>query len=364
MNKTLKATIATLAAATAMTGHSLAADRVVKVYNWSDYIAEDTLEKFTAATGIEVIYDLFDSNEVLEAKVLSGQSGYDVVFPTSDFMARQIAAGAYQKLDKSKIPNLKNLDPKVMASLEVFDNGAEYSAPYQWGTTGIGYNINKVAEIMGEDFVVDSWATIFDPEVISKLSACGVSVLDAPSEMYPHALQYMGLNPYSTNSKDFDKATAMMSAVTPFVTYFHSSKYISDLANGDTCVAVGWSGDVFQAMFSAEEAENGVEIDYVIPKEGALAWSDMMVIPADAQNVAEAHEYINFILDAQIGADITNYVWYASPNEAAKEFIDPEILEHPGIYPGDEVTLIANEIRPKKIDRVMTRGWTKVKSAK
>lgn len=362
MNHRLKVSLAALAAATAVSGQAMAAE--VKVYNWSDYIAEDTLDKFKAATSIDVTYDVFDSNEVLEAKVLSGQSGYDLVFPTSDFMARQIAAGAYQKLDKSKIPNLKNLDPRVTASLEVFDPGMQYGVPYQWGTTGIGYNVNKVAEIMGEDFVVDSWSTVFDPEVISKLSSCGVSMLDAPSEMYPHALQYLGLDPHTKNTADYDKASELLSAVQPHVTYFHSSKYLDDLANGDICVAVGWSGDVFQAMWTAEEADNGVELDYVIPKEGALAWSDMMVIPADAQNVDEAHAYINFILDAQIGADITNYVWYASPNEASKEFIDPEILEHPGIFPSEEVILIENKITTKKIDRYRTRAFTKVKSGR
>lgn len=362
MKNTLKASIAAIAALSALGTSAIAEERVVKVYNWSDYIAEDTLEKFTAATGIKVIYDVFDSNEVLEAKVLSGQSGYDLVFPTSDFMARHITAGAYQKLNKSLIPNLRNLDPKVMSSLEVFDKGAEYGVPYQWGTTGIGYNVQKVAEIMGEDYEVNSWDLLFNPEIVSKLSACGVSMLDAPSEMYPHAMQYMGLDPFSTNKADFDKATAMMISVRPHISYFHSSKYISDLANGDTCVAAGWSGDVFQAMARAEEAENGVEIGYVIPNEGSLTWSDMMVIPADAKNVDEAHAYINFILDAQVGADITNYVWYASPNLAAHEFIDEEILGDPGIFPGDDVTLIANEVRPKKIDRIMTRGWTKVKS--
>ncbi len=351
------AAVATLGASTAATAAEL------RFYNWSDYIAEDTIEKFTAATGIDVIYDMFDSNEVLEAKVLTGQSGYDLVVPTSDFMARQIQAGAYQKLDKSKIPNFKNLDPKLMAILDSFDPGAEYSVPYLWGTTGIGYNVEKVAERLGEDFDTVTWDMVFDPAVISKLADCGVTMLDAPSEIYLSALTYLGLDPYTRDQADFDKATELLMSVRKYVTYFHSSNYITDLANGDICVAVGWSGDIFMAGMRAEEAENGNEIAYVIPKEGALLWSDMLVIPASANNVDEAHEMINFILDAQIGGDITNYVWYASPNLAAHEFIDPEILEHPGIFPGAETKLIYNEVRPKKIDRVITRGWTKVKSS-
>lgn len=349
------ATVATLGVSTTATAE-------VRFYNWSDYIAEDTIEKFTAATGIDVIYDMFDSNEVLEAKVLTGQSGYDLVVPTSDFMARQIEAGAYQKLDKSKIPNIKNLDPKVMQAMDAFDPGAEYSVPYLWGTTGIGYNVEKVAERLGEDFDTVTWDMVFDPAVVSKLADCGVTMLDAPSEIYLSALVYLGLDPYTHKTADFDKATELLKSVRKHITYFHSSNYITDLANGDICVAVGWSGDIFMAALRAEEAENGQEIAYVIPKEGALLWSDMLVIPASASNVDEAHAMINFILDAQIGADITNYVWYASPNAAARQFIDPEILEHPGIFPGDETKLITNQVRPKKIDRVITRGWTKVKS--
>jgi len=350
------ATVATLGVSTTATANE------VRFYNWSDYIAEDTIEKFTAATGIDVIYDMFDSNEVLEAKVLTGQSGYDLVVPTSDFMARQIEAGAYQKLDKSKIPNYKNLDPKVLASLDSFDPGAQYSVPYLWGTTGIGYNVEKVAERLGEDFDTVTWDMVFDPKVASKLADCGVTMLDAPSEIYLSALVYLGLDPYTRDTADFDKATDLLKSVRKHITYFHSSNYITDLANGDICVAVGWSGDIFMAALRAEEAENGNEIAYVIPKEGALLWSDMLVIPASASNVDEAHAMINFILDAQIGADITNYVWYASPNKAAREFIDPEVLEHPGIFPGEETRLITNQVRPKKIDRVITRGWTKVKS--
>lgn len=364
MKQVLKASVVATTILAIGSSAALAADRQVRVYNWSDYIAEDTIDKFSAATSIKVTYDVFDSNEVLEAKVLSGQSGYDVVVPTTDFLAKQIQAGAYQKLDRSKIPNWKNLDTKLLASIETYDPGHQYGVPYQWGTTGIGYNVEKVAAILGEDFDTVTWDMVLKPEVISKLSSCGVSMLDAPSEMIPIALNYLGLNPNSTNAADYDKTEKLLLSVRPYVTYFHSSKYISDLANGDICVAVGWSGDVFQAMARAEEAENGVEIAYVIPAEGAPAWSDMMAIPKDAKNVDEAHAYINFILDAQIGADITNYVWYGSPNAAAREFIDQEILDDPGIFPGDEVKLFSFEVLPAKIDRIATRSWTKIKAGR
>lgn len=338
-------------------------ERVVRVYNWSDYIAEDTIEKFEAATGISVTYDVFDSNEVLEAKVLAGNSGYDVVVPTSDYLGRHIIAGAYQKLDKTQISNWQNLDESLLASLQNYDAGNEYGVPYQWGTTGIGYNLNKVAEILGDDAPTDSWDLVFKPEYISQLTQCGVAILDSGDEVLPLVLGYLGLNPNSENPADYEMAEALMSEIQPYVTYFHSSRYISDLANGDICLAIGWSGDVFQAMYRAEEAENGVEIAYYIPTEGTAMWSDMMAIPADAQNVDEAHEFINFVLDAQIGADITNYVWYGSPNKAAEEFIDPDILADPGIYPPEGTNLFTFTISSNDIERVKTSTWTAIKSA-
>ncbi|MFO7528704.1 MAG: polyamine ABC transporter substrate-binding protein [Marinobacter sp.] len=351
-----------LAVASTVASASMADDRVVRVYNWSDYIAEDTIEKFESATGIKVTYDVFDSNEVLEAKVLSGQSGYDVVVPTSDYLARHIIAGAYQKLDKSKIPNWDNLDKELLANLENYDPGNQYGVPYQWGTTGIGYNVAMIEEILGEDAPTDSWELFFNPEYSSKLAECGIAVLDSAGEILPLALSYLGLDPNSKVTEDYDKAGDLLNVVKPSITYFHSSRYISDLANGDICLAVGWSGDIFQAMWRAEEAENNVEIAYYIPKEGTAMWSDMMAIPKDAKNVDEAHEFINFILDAQIGADITNYVWYGSPNAAAKEFIDPEILKNPGVFPLAGTKLYTFEVLPRKISRYQTRTWTSVKS--
>ncbi|WP_428240586.1 extracellular solute-binding protein [Gynuella sp.] len=364
--KNIRKTLIATAMATLVTGHVMAEDRVVRVYNWSDYIAEDTKDNFEAATGIKVVYDTFDSNEVVEAKVLSGNTGYDIVVPSTDFMARQIKAGAYQKLDKSKLTNWKNLDTELLATLQNYDPGNEYGVPYQWGTSGIGYNVAKVKAALGDqaDAVIGSWDLVFKPENLKKLSSCGVAFLDAESELYPATLQYLGLDPNSENPKDYDKATELLMSLRDSITYFHSSRYISDLANGDICVAIGWSGDIFQAKSRAEEADNGVEIGYYIPKEGAAVWSDMMLIPKDAQHVEEAHEFINYILQPKVSADITNYVMYGSPNMAAREFIEPEILADPGIFPVAGTKLFTFKTLPKKIDRIRTRSWTKVRTGR
>lgn len=358
LSKTL--TVSALVASVA--GAAVAEDRVVRIYNWSDYIGPDTLENFTAETGIDVVYDVFDSNDVLEAKVLSGQSGYDLVVPTTDYMARQIQAGAYQKLDKSKITNWDNLDEDLLARIENYDPGNEYGVPWQWGTTGIGYNVDKIQEILGDDAPIGSWALLLEPEYASKLAECGITILDSANEVMPPVLQYLGLNPNSLSRADYAKAEDKLMEIRPYVKYFHSSRYISDLANGNVCLSIGWSGDVFQAMWRAEEADNGVTVDYYIPREGAPMWSDMMVIPADAQNVEEAHEFINFVLRPQVAAGITNYVWYGSPVEAARPYIDQEILDNPGIYPEEGTELFTFEVLPNSILRTMTRSWTKIKS--
>ncbi|MEM8796012.1 MAG: polyamine ABC transporter substrate-binding protein, partial [Pseudomonadota bacterium] len=310
----------------------------LRIYNWSDYIADDTIEKFTAETGIKVTYDVYDSNEVLEAKLLAGNSGYDLVVPTSEFLQRQVAAGVYQPLDKSKLSNLTNMDPALMANAAVYDADNKHSVIYMWGTTGIGFNVAKVKERLGEDFEANTWDMVFKPEVAEKLADCGISFLDAPTEMIPAALNYIGLDPNSNDKADLEKAGAIMNAVRPHVRYFHSSQYINDLANGDICVAVGFSGDVFQAQARAEEAENGVEIGYTIPKEGALQWFDLMAIPADAPNPEAAHKFIDFVMRPQITADITNYVWYASANKEALPLIDEEVKTNPGIFPPAEIS--------------------------
>ncbi len=360
----MKRILLTGVAVSVLSGAALAQENVLNIYNWSDYIAEDTIAKFEAETGIKVVYDVYDSNEVLEAKMLTGNSGYDVVVPTSDFLQRQIAAGAYQKLDKSKLPNLANMDPDLMADAQVYDPGNEYATIYMWGTTGIGYNVNAIAERLGEDYEVNSWELVFDPEIVAKLADCGVSMLDAPSEMIPAAMNYLGLDPRSTDKADLEAGAALLESVRPSIRYFHSSQYINDLANGDICVAVGWSGDVFQAQARADEADNGVEIAYVIPDEGALQWFDMMAIPVDAPNPDAAHKFINFVMDAQITADITNYVWYANANAASMPLVDPEITSDPGIFPTEAARsgLWGSQVYDARTDRTITRLWTRVKS--
>lgn len=347
---------------------TLANANEVRVYNWSDYIAEDTLEKFTAETGIEVIYDVFDSNEVLEAALLSGRSGYDLVVPSNHYLTKQISAGAFVELDHNQLSNLGNLSEDLMRNLEEVDPGSRYAVPYLWGTNGYGYNEERVMEILGEDAPVDSWALMFDPDVTAKLSAggCGITMLDSGDEMLPAAMAYLGLNPNSNDADDFAKAAEVISAVHSDITYFHSSRYISDLANGDICVAAGYSGDILQAADRAVEAENGNTIVYTIPKEGAALWFDMLAIPDGAPNVENAHKLIDFFLRPDIIADITNYVWYANPNAAADEFVDPDILTDASIYPTDEVKekLYVAQERPLNTQRIITRTWNRVKSGR
>ncbi len=343
---------------------ALAQGQELHVYNWSDYIAEDTVAKFEEATGIDVVYDVYDSNEVLEAKLLAGGSGYDVVVPTSNFLQRQVGAGVYQPLDKSKLPNLANMDPALMKAAEAYDPGNAHSVIYMWGTLGIGYNAAKVAERLGEDAPTDSWALVFDPQYAAKLADCGISFLDAPSDMMQLALAYLGLDPASTEAEDLQAAADALLAVRPYIRYFHSSQYISDLANGETCVAVGFSGDMFIAAARAEEAGTGVEVAYSVPAEGTQQWFDMMAIPVDAPNPEAAHAWINFIMDPQITADITNYVWYANANTASMPLVDPEVAGDPAIFPPPEVTakLFPTVVYDARTDRLLTRLWTTVKS--
>ncbi|MCL1141966.1 polyamine ABC transporter substrate-binding protein [Shewanella gaetbuli] len=353
-----------LISASVFASTSLHAQEVVKMYNWSDYIAEDTLANFEKETGIRVIYDVFDSNEVLEAKLLSGRSGYDIVVPSNHFLAKQIKAGAFQKLDRSKLTNYANLKHDLMKQLQNADPGNEHSVPYLWGTNGIGYNIDKVKEVIGEDAPFDSLELIFNPKYAEKIASCGFSLLDSADDMLPQALIYLGLDPNSKNPADYEKAAEVLTKIRPYVTYFHSSRYISDLANGDICVAFGFSGDVFQAAARADEAGNGQKIGYSIPKEGANLWFDMLAIPQDATNVENAHKFINYLLRPDVIAPITNYVAYANPNVPAQELVEESIKNDPAIYPTQDVidNLYIGDIRPMKIQRVVTRAWTKVKS--
>ncbi|WP_133010365.1 polyamine ABC transporter substrate-binding protein [Marinomonas flavescens] len=343
------------------------AQEELRFYNWSDYIGEHTIENFEKQTGINVVADVFDSNEMLEAKLLAGSSGYDVVVPTATFMGRQIQAGVFQKLDKSKLPNLKNIDPELLAYLQNADPGNQYGVPYLWGTTGIGYNKKKVEEVLGKDAPVNSWDLVFKPENMKKLQKCGVMFLDSPDELYPLALNYLGKNPNSRNPKDYALDSAgvkLLDSVRPYVSQFNSSAYISALANGDICVAIGWSGDVIQAQDRAEEAGNGVDIGYSIPKEGTQIWFDMLGIPKDAKNVGNALKFINYLMDPKVIADVTNYVAYANPNLKATALQNQDISNNPSIYPSAEVKkrLFTQELRGPKIDRLMTRLWMNVKT--
>ncbi|MBF7730037.1 extracellular solute-binding protein [Pseudomonas sp. N040] len=361
--KNYSKTLIALSLTGVIAGFAQAEDKQVHVYNWSDYIAEDTNANFEKATGIKVVYDVFDSNEVLEAKLLSGASGYDVVVPSNQFLAKQIKAGVFQKLDKSKLPNWKNLNPDLMKSLETADPGNQYAFPYLWGTTGIGYNVDKVKAALGVDSI-DSWDVIFKPENIEKLKSCGVSMLDAPQEIMAAALFYQGMNPNPSSPDDIAKAEALLMKIRPSITYFHSSKYISDLANGDICVAVGWSGDIFQAKSRAEEAKNGVNVAYVIPKEGAAAFFDMMAVPADSKNTESALAYLNYILTPEVIAPISDYVAYPNGNAASTPLVSEEVRNNPAIYPSPETMkklYTFGELSPK-VQRAMTRSWTKLKS--
>jgi putrescine transport system substrate-binding protein len=344
---------------------SVQAASTVHIYNWSDYIGETTLADFTKATGIKPVYDVFDSNETLEGKLLAGHTGYDVVVPSNHFLGKQIKAGAFQKLDKSKLTNYSNLDPVLLKRLEQNDPGNQYAVPYLWGTNGIGYNVDKVKAVLGLD-KIDSWDVVFEPENIKKLHSCGVAFLDSADEMMPTVLNYMGLNANSTNPDDYKKAEAKLLAVRPYVTYFHSSKYIADLANGDICVAIGFSGDMFQAKARAAEAGKGMNIAYSIPKEGGALWFDMLAIPKDAANVKEAHAFINYLLKPEVIAQVSDSVGYANPNPGSDKLMEQSIRTDESVYPPQAVldkTYVSIEL-PPNIQRLMTRSWTKVKSGK
>lgn len=347
--------------------YALAQDKTLNVYNWSDYIAEDTLANFEKETGIKVTYDVFDSNDVLEAKLLSGKTGYDVVVPTGTFLARQIKAGVFQKLDMSKLPNHKNLNPEMMKKLSELDPGNAHAIPYLWGTTGIGINVAKVKERLGDDYPLNSWDLVFKPEIAAKLADCGITLLDAYDELVPTVLNYLGEDPKSMDTGLLNgKVTKTLQGIRPYIRYFHSSQYINDLANGDVCLSVGWSGDILQAMDRAAEAENGVEVAYIIPKEGAGLWFDMLAIPKDAEHADNAHVFLNYLMRPDVMAGITNYVWYPNAIPASKPMIEEEITSDPSIYPTPEVEakLFTFPVYGPKYDRAGSRMWTALKAGK
>lgn len=343
-----------------------AQERVVNFYNWSNYMAPGVLEDFTRETGIKVVYDTFDANETLETRLLAGKSGYDVVVPTGYFLQRQITAKVFIKFDKSKLPNLANAWPVVTKQLSTYDSGNDYAANYMWGTTGIGYNVKAAEKAVGPGVKIDSWDIVFKPENLAKFKDCGIHMLDSADDILPAALNYLGIDPNSTKQADLEKAAELVGKIRPFVRKFHSSEYLGALASGEICFVVGWSGDVMQARSRAEEAKNGIEIGYAIPKEGAQMFFDNLAIPSDAKNVAEAYELINFLYRPEVAAKNSNFLSYANGNLASQKLIDAKILNDRNIYP-DEATqkkLFVITARDPATQRIINRLWTKVKTGK
>ncbi|RJG12805.1 polyamine ABC transporter substrate-binding protein [Pseudomonas cavernicola] len=364
MNR-LKLLLGTTLLASGLLGGAVQAEqRELRVYNWADYILPQTLTDFKKQSGIKLTWDIFDTNEALEAKLLTGNSGYDLVVPSNMFLAKQIEAGAFQKLDHSKLPNWQHLDPALLKLLAANDPGNQYGVPYMYGTVLIGFNPAKVKAALGDDAPVDSWDLIFKEENISKLKQCGVALLDSPSEILPLALHYLGLPPNSSEPKDYDKAAALMLKIRPYIAYFHSAKYMTDIANGDICVAVGYSGSFYQFANRAKEAGSGVVIDWRLPKEGAPIWFDTFAIPKDAKNIDEAHEFLNNLLKPDVIAPISDFLGYPNPNQDAMPLVGAAIRDNHDLTPTAEQqkTLYILEPLPRAAERARTRAWTKIKS--
>ena len=340
-------------------------EKVVNVYNWSDYIDPAMLEAFTKETGIKVNYDVFDSNEVLQTKLLAGNTGYDVVVPSASFLELQIKAGVFQKLDKSKLPNWSHLDESIMARIAKHDPGNEYAVNHMWGTDAIGYNVKKVMAI-DPKAPVDSWSLILDPKWAAKFKDCGISVLDAPDEVVGVALAYLGKDPNSESLDDLKAAEDLLMQIRPYVRMIHSSQYIDSLANGDICVTLGWSGDILQSKSRAEEAGQGVEIAMTVPKEGTIIWFDMYAIPADAPHPDNAHAFINYMMKPEVAAANSNFVHYATANKDALPLLDPAVRDDPGVYPPQAVMdkLFPNLARSPEYTRELNRAWTRFTTGK
>ena len=342
------------------------AQQELKIFNWSDYVDPAVLDAFTKETGIKVVYDTFDQMEAVETKLMAGKTGYDLVVVTASFLPRHIPLKLYTELDRSKLQNLQHMWPEITNRLAKYDPGNKYAVNYMWGTTAIGYNTKKIKERLGADAVIDSWSIVFDPEKLKKLASCGVHVLDATEEMFPAALRYLGLDPDSKKEADLRKAADLLAKIKPSIRKFHSSEYINALANGDICLAVGYSGDILQARKRAKEAKNGVEVAYAIPKEGALMWFDSFVIPNDAGNKDAAYKFIDFDNRPEIAAKNSNFIQYASGNLAAQKHLDAEILNDPGIYPPAAVLSRLYTITPydEKTQKAVNRLWTRVKTGR
>ena len=341
------------------------AEKVVNVYNWSDYIEPTVLDEFTKETGVKVNYEVMDSNELLETKLVAGRTGYDVVVPSANFLARQIKSGIYQKLDKAKLDNLKNLDPDITKRLEVFDPGNEHAVNYMWGTSGVAYNEEAIKAAM-PDAPVDSFAMFWEPKVVSKFAKCGVSVLDAPSEVIGTVLIYLGKDANSEKPEDLKAAEKVLLSVRPYIRLINSSKYIEDLANGEICLALGWSGDTLQARDRAAEAQKPFTIKYNIPKEGAVMFFDSMAVPADASHVKNAHLFINYMLRAEVAAKNSNFISFANSNAASWPLVSADVKNNPGIFPTPEMMpkLVPDLPESAEFTRILTRTWTRFRTGK
>lgn len=343
-----------------------AQNKTVNVYNWAEYTAEDTIPGFERETGIKVRYDTYDNNEVLQSRLLSGKSGYDVVVPSTHYASRQIDAGLFQRLDKSKIPNYKYLDPDIMALLSSVDPGNQYLVPWGYGTNGLGYNVTKARKALGDQANLSSWSTLFDPAQAEKLQSCGISILDEASQVFPAVLFYLGKDPNSSNPEDYKAAYELLKTIRPYVRQFSSSGYIDDLASGNLCMVYGYSGDILIARRKARESKRSDEIDYFLPKGGAPAWFDTMAIPKDALNVDAAHAFINYIETPRVHADISNKLFYPNANKEARKLLSPEVANNPMIYPPPDIskTLFVIRAQPLNIQRLQAQLWSDLKSGR
>src|SRR6202161_1173103 len=348
---------------TAASGAAPGTGKVLNLFIWSDYLAPNTLSDFEKQTGIKVHVAYFDANETLETKLLAGSSGYDIVVPTASYFERQIKAGVYLTLDKSKLPNLKNMDPQLMAKVALHDPGNAHGIIYTWGTNGIGYNETMVRQLM-PDAPLDSWRMVFDPAVASKVAKCGISVLDSPAEMMRAVYSYMGKDPNSQNPDDLALADAVLTKIRPYIRNINSSEYIEALANGDICLAVGYTGDVLQARDRAREAGKGIEIKYAVPKEGSILWFDMLAIPKDAPHPDSAYAFLNYIMTPKVIAEVSNFKRYANANLASQSMVLPAVKDDPGIYPTPEQRqkLALQLADSPEQTRAITRVWQKFKT--
>ena len=347
------------------TSASAQEEKVLNIYNWSDYIAPDTIQNFEKETGIKVRYDTYDNNEILHAKLVAGKTGYDIVVPSSTFARLQIDGGLLTKLDPAQLPNLKNMDPDIQSQIANIDPGNQHLVNWLWGYTTIGINTAKVkAALGGEPMPDDVWELFFNPKYISKLKSCGVSVLDSATEVLPAALHYLGKSPCSKNAADYKQAGELLKSVRPYVTLFSSSGYINDMAGGSICLALGWNGDINIARKRAIAGKTGQDIQALVPKKGGILFFDMMAIPADAPHPKNAHAFINYIMRPEVHGSITNQVFYANPNKASRQFVAADIANNPSVFPGsaEMAKMVAPSALTNDVRRLATRSYTSFKT--